>query len=99
MIGLRFVLPDSLERDLLISKLFTRGSNTADAPISAGKALVAMLGAIVTLKSRSSEGPSSPEPVTPAAAAKMPAEALLLPPKTRTVDLRQVAAEREALVA
>ena len=98
LVGIQFVLPDSLERDLLISKLFTKGRNTADVHISAGAALMAMLATIVTHRYRK-VSPSQPLAEQPVAGPPLPATTYVLPPKVRTVNLSAVAHEREALVA
>jgi cellulose synthase (UDP-forming) len=98
VVGIQLLLPESLERDLLISKLFTRGRNTAEVEVSAAAAVVAMLGSIVTLKSRSA-GPPAPEARQPVTAPSLPAVTFVLPPRIRTVNLSAVADQREALVA
>jgi cellulose synthase (UDP-forming) len=98
LVGIQLVLPDSLERDLLISKLFTKGRNTAEAPISAGAALMAMLATIVTLKYRN-VAQSPPREAPSVAGPPLPAATYVLPPRVRTVNLSAVAHEREALVA
>jgi cellulose synthase (UDP-forming) len=98
LIGIQFVLPDSLERDLLISKLFTKGGNTAGVQVSSGAAVLAMLGSIVTLKSRDSL-PAAPHAGAPLPGIFLPAVTLVLPPRSRGVDLGAVAHQREKMVA
>ena len=98
LIGIQFVLPDSLERDLLISKLFTKGGNTAGVQVSSGAAVLAMLGSIITLKSRDTKPAVSHAggmmPDVP-----LPAVTLVLPPRPRVVDLGALAHQREQMVA
>jgi cellulose synthase (UDP-forming) len=98
LLGIRFLLPESLERDLLISKLFTRGRNTADVQISEGAALMAMLASILTLRSGRAAQPA-PEVDQTAAGPSMPAVTFVLPPRTRTINLSDVATQREAMAA
>ena len=54
-LALEFDLPRSLERDLLISKLFTSGLDTASTVSSAPAATIAILRSIVSVRSNESQ--------------------------------------------
>ena len=94
-VALQFDLPPSVERDLLISKLFTSGVNTFDGENSAAAATVAMLGSIVRLRSSGMQAESAALP--PAPLEKLPAESLVVRPTEKIRRLNDISPERRAL--
>jgi cellulose synthase (UDP-forming) len=96
-LALQFDLPRSIERDLLISKLFTLGVNTAADESSAAAVTVAMLGSIVLLRSNRVKVESAPASSAPVE--KLPAESLVVQPSAQVRRLADIRAERRSLAA
>lgn len=95
-LALQFDLPQSIERDLLISKLFTLGLNTAADVSSSPAATLAILGSI--LKVRSRYVPAENRGAAPVAAAeKLAAESSVLQPRRQVRRLAEVGAQRQSL--
>jgi len=98
LVGIRFELPESTERDLLISKLFTLGHNTANVNVSAAAAFLAMLKSIAILKPTAAEAGIGAA-AAPAEPDKLEAATYVLQPKDRTVRLTDIGSQRSSLAA
>ena len=96
-LALQFDLSRSIERDLLISKLFTRGINAATELTSAPAAAMAMLGSIVKVRSQTPHqetGIVSSQPVE-----RLAAESLVIRPLAGRRRLVEIGAERQSFAA
>jgi cellulose synthase (UDP-forming) len=100
-VGIRFDLPPSLERDLLIRKLFTGGHNTTSPKASAWSVTAAML---KTIWGAQTEAPViAPQhnqtaiPIPPVE--KLPAQTLVLSPQRQKVRLSDLVETRRGLAA
>jgi cellulose synthase (UDP-forming) len=96
LLAVRFELPPSLERDLLIRKLFTAGLDTLGVDISAWSSTGAIFRSIWTTRTELSGGvdPASAAPVeTPVH--KLPAQSLVVQPRPRTTRLSDLAQGRQ----
>ncbi len=97
-LGLRFDLPPSVERDLLIRKIFTSGLDTTAVSVSTWAATLGMIGRIWTV-------PTTHRIVArvPAAAATpsgtLPAETLVVPPRRPERRLADLAETHTAVAA
>jgi cellulose synthase (UDP-forming) len=96
-LALHFDLPQSIERELLISKLFTLGLNTAHETSSAAAATIAILRSIVAVRSDSAPIESHATPAVPTE--KLAAESLVVRPSARARRLPDVGAERRSFGA
>lgn len=96
LIALQFDLPRSLERDLLISKLFTVGRNTAVVD-STPTASLAMLASIVSVGSNKPQVEAPDSQLRPAD--KLVAETLVIRPSKPIQRLADVRAERRSFAA
>jgi cellulose synthase (UDP-forming) len=92
MFAVHFLLPPSIERDLLIRRLFTTGFNTAEKEISSVAATRAILGSIVTLRSRITQNEDAGEVTR--ATTKLKPENLVIFPKAQRPKLADLAAQR-----
>jgi cellulose synthase (UDP-forming) len=87
-VALKFDLPQGVERDLLISKLFTLGHNTAHDFATAPRATIAMLTSIFRVRSDSAQPQQDELPAEPVV--KLAARSLVIPasvPMRRLVDI------------
>jgi cellulose synthase (UDP-forming) len=92
LLAVRFNLPPSVERDLLIRKLFTAGLDATAVEASAWSSFGAMLASIwSTRTTRPRDEPSAP-PVVPSE--KLPAESLVILARPKPQRLADLAAER-----
>jgi cellulose synthase (UDP-forming) len=91
-LAVRFDLPPSLERDLLIRKLFTAGLNATTVNASAFSSTGALLMSIWATGRRrgSAEPPVAPETIQE----KLPAESVVINPRPVPQHLADVAAQR-----
>jgi cellulose synthase (UDP-forming) len=100
LLAIHFDLPPSVERDLLISKLFTLGLDTTAVHATAGMVTVAMLRSILAARTETAKAPEPMDAVTPVPAPrKSPAASLVVrptPPARRLID---IAAERRSYAA
>ena len=96
-LGVKFNLHPSLERDLLIRKLFTAGLANVAVHVSAASATRAMLSSIFALATQTAQQDEEPAPA--ASAEKLPAQSLVIPPRPGGVNLAEVGAARRALAA
>jgi cellulose synthase (UDP-forming) len=98
-LALQFDLPQSIERDLLISKLFTLGLNTtADVSAASSAATLAILGSILKVRSpyvRAETDDAAPAPP----AQKLAAESLVLVPTGQRRRLAEIGAQRRDFAA
>jgi cellulose synthase (UDP-forming) len=87
-LGIHFDLPASIERDLLIRKLFTSGFDTAAVSASTWSVTAAMLGSVWSTRSAIATTTALPDADQELAEAvqKLPASSLVVAPKTRHRD-------------
>ncbi len=100
-LGIQFDLRASVERDLLIRKLFTAGLDTTCVSTSPWKATREMLMAIWGMRTEMLERVTSKVPERPAAVTieRLPAQSLLIAPRPRTVPLTDIVEQRRAMAA
>jgi cellulose synthase (UDP-forming) len=100
-LAIQFVLPVSVERDLLIRKLFTAGLDTTNVSTSMWIATSAMLASIWALRAemlkRGTE--QTPDVVAALPAEKLSAQSLVILPKPQTVRLSELGEKRRAITA
>jgi cellulose synthase (UDP-forming) len=105
LVGIQFDLPASIERDLLIRKLFTAGRDTTHVAASAWSATGAMLKSIFEARAEMpavvSESAQENAPLVHAAAQpeKLPAQSLVVLPKPSSVRLSDLVEARRAMAA
>ena len=90
--GIEFELPRSLERDLLIRKLFTSGFDTTAVTTSIWMATIGMLKRIWIVNSAAQ--PMAATGPAPTKEEKLAAETLVLIPLTNPTNLSALASER-----
>jgi len=95
--AVRFNLPPSVERDLLIRKLFTRGINTTEIEASAMSVTAAVLGGIVTTRTMKPRREAAGMPQSEEE--KLPAESLVMQPEPQVKKLAEFGAERQSFAA
>jgi cellulose synthase (UDP-forming) len=96
-LALKFDLPQGVERDLLISKLFTLGHNTMQDVATAPRATVAMLTSIFRV--RSDRSPSQEEDLPARPVAKLAARSLVIPPSEPIRRLVDIGGQRRTFAA
>ena len=97
-LAMQFDLPQSIERDLLISKLFTLGLNTTTDVTPTSPATLAILGSILKVRSpyiRAETGDAAPA----APAEKLAAESMVLQPSGERRRLAELGAQRRSFAA
>ena len=95
---MQFDLPQSVERDLLISKLFTLGLNTVADVTASSAATLAILGSILKVRSPYVRAEANEAgPVVPAE--KLAAESLVLQPSGQKQRLAELGAQRRSFAA
>jgi cellulose synthase (UDP-forming) len=97
MLGVSFKLSPSVERDLLIRKLFTAGLDTTSVSTSAWSATGAMLRSIWTIRTATPANAPISDSVSPTE--KLPAESLVVPPQAHTPRLDELVEQRRAIAA
>jgi cellulose synthase (UDP-forming) len=99
-LGFQFDLPPSIERDLLIRKLFTAGRDTTNVHASAWSATGAMLRSIWDARAElpSAAADASANAIV-AAVEKLPARSLVVPPHASAVRLSELVERRRAIAA
>ena len=97
-LALQFDLPQSVERDLLISKLFTLGLNTAADVTASSAATLALLGSILKVRSPYVRAEAS-DGAPAAPAEKLAAESLVLQPSEQKQRLAELGAQRRSFAA
>lgn len=96
--GIRFNLAPSLERDLLVRKLFTAGRDATTVTTSALSATGAVLRSIWSVRSsRNDATPASGAGAAPIE--KLPAQSLVVPPQPSSRRLQDAVEERRSLAA
>jgi cellulose synthase (UDP-forming) len=100
-VGAQFVLPVSLERDLLIRKLFTAGFNTSHFAASAWSSTGALLKSIWNIRTemseRAEEAPAGVVIKFPTQ--KLPTRSLIISPRLATERLSDIGAARRFFAA
>lgn len=81
----KFTLPPSVERDLLIRKMFTAGRDTTDVKASAWSVTTAMLKSMWTIRTKMLESPveKTSDGVAASLLEKLPAQTLVVSPQPR----------------
>lgn len=98
--GVQFDLPQSIERDLLIRKLFTAGFDTTEESVSAWAGSAAVLKAIWSYRHAAPLLLPAPDAASELdEPAKLPAESLLIPPREERGRLADLGAQRRKLAA
>ena len=105
-LAIEFELSESVERDLLIRKLFTSGLDTTSVSVSTWSATIAMLKSIWSTRAELPVQVSTLAPGTTAgplqaamSTEKLPAKSLVVPPRPSTEKLTDVVQRRRALAA
>jgi cellulose synthase (UDP-forming) len=85
---LQFILPPSVERDLLIRKMFTAGLDRTNVNASAWSATSAMLKSIWGIRTEMLEGPAekTSDVETASPVEKLPARSLVIAPQPRVAS-------------
>jgi cellulose synthase (UDP-forming) len=97
-LSVRFELPASVERDLLIRKLFTGGLDAATVTASAWSATRAMLGSIWSSRAAVTAPEAEAGAVAPAPV-KLPARSLVIAPRPERARLAELSDERRKFAA
>lgn len=95
--ALQFDLPHSIERNLLIRKLFTLGLSTMVSPSSAAASTLAILGSIVTVRSPKLRGEEREPQAAPVE--KLAAESMVVLPSPPSLRLADIGAQRRSFAA
>jgi cellulose synthase (UDP-forming) len=104
-LGVQFSLPVSLERDLLIRKLFTGGLDTTLVSVSAWTATRDMLMSIWAMRTEMLERSAHKLPDVAVASAsdsaseKLPAQSIVISPQPRIARLSDVVEQRRSIAA
>jgi cellulose synthase (UDP-forming) len=96
-LGLHFDLPSSVERDLLIRKIFTSGLDTTAVTVSAWSATFGMLRRIWTVRTTVKNEVAAAARIAPPE--KLPAETFVAPPRLPDHRLADLAEKRSTLAA
>jgi cellulose synthase (UDP-forming) len=100
-LAVQFILPASVERDLLVRKLFTAGLDTTNVSTSLWISTSAMLGSIWNLRAEMLKSgitqPRDAAIVSPVE--KLPAQSLVIPPRRQEVRLSELVEKRRAIAA
>jgi cellulose synthase (UDP-forming) len=99
MAGVTFLLPESIERDLLIRKIFTSGLNTIRHDASTLSVVLGLLKRIFTLDASLTARPAAPEPMVDLPEDTLPAASFVLPPARGAFDPEEAASGRLVLAA
>ena len=100
-ISVQFALAPSVERDLLIRKLFTAGLDTTNVTASAWSTTGAMLKSIWETRTEMPVGtaPVTADPVVVPLAKKLPARSLVISPQPQVVRFSDLVEKRRAMAA
>jgi cellulose synthase (UDP-forming) len=98
-LGVQFNLAPTVERDLLIRKMFTAGRDTASVAASAWSATGAMLKSIWALRTEMPQPASeaTPDNVVALLVEKLPARSLVVSPRPQAVRLSELVEQRRAI--
>jgi cellulose synthase (UDP-forming) len=100
-LSIQFILPASIERDLLIRKLFTSGLTTTNVRTSAWSATYAMLKSIWDSRTEMPElvPEKTSESVVALPIEKLPAQSLVIIPQRQMLPLSDLVEKRRAIAA
>ncbi len=96
-LGISFELSRSVERDLLIRKLFTSGLDATAVTASVWMATIGMIKRVWTVNSTTIHETAATETIIKDV--KLPAQTLVLQPSHRTQTLSTIASDRKASAA
>jgi cellulose synthase (UDP-forming) len=96
-LGVQFNLRPSIERDLLIRKLFTAAVANASVDISVIAATGMLLKSIWSAPTASAK--ITPEMIAMPVIEKLPAASLVIPPRAPAIRLEEIVADRRAMAA
>ena len=101
LLGVQFNLPASLERDLLIRKLFTGGLDTTLVSVSAWTATRDMLMSIWAMRTEMLERSEHkvPDVAVASLSEKLPAQSIVISPQPRVTRLSDVVEQRRSIAA
>ena len=100
LLAVRFDLPQSVERDLLIRKLLTAGYDTKSVSASAWSTTRDMVRSIWQMRSDMQEiTASEPEIATKAPLERLPAQSLVVPPRPERLPLAELVESRRDIAA
>jgi cellulose synthase/poly-beta-1,6-N-acetylglucosamine synthase-like glycosyltransferase len=100
LLAVKFDLPPSVERDLLIRKLLTAGNDTKNVRTSAWSASGAMMTSIWNIRTEMQDDKVSAAVKPDAAPAnKLPAQSLVVPARPQTLRLAELVESRRAMAA
>ena len=89
-VGIEFDLPESVERDLLIRKLFTSGYDPAGVTASVWSVTAGMLQRVFTLDASIKDDPETFEATPDIDEAKLPAMTYVMPPASGGPSLDEI---------
>jgi cellulose synthase (UDP-forming) len=100
-LGVEFILPASVERDLLIRKLFTAGLDTTSVRTSGWAVTRAMFQSVWQMRTDMLNRPAdkAADVIVAAAVAKLPAQSLTISPQPQLVRLSELSEKRRAMAA
>ncbi len=101
VLAVHFSLPPSVERDLLIRKLFTAGRDTTSVTVSAWSATGALIRSIWASRT-ASQAPTletSSTPLTATGVERLPPQSFVVPPKSQAARLSDFVEARRAIAA
>ena len=99
-LGVQFNLPKSVERDLLIRKLFTAGLDTTNVSTSGWKATAAMFRSIWGMRTEMlDQPPETPQVGVTLPVEKLPARTLVIEPQPQLERLADLGEKRRAMAA
>jgi cellulose synthase/poly-beta-1,6-N-acetylglucosamine synthase-like glycosyltransferase len=98
MLAVKFDLPPSLERDLLIRKLLTAGHDTKNVNTSSLSASRAMIKSIWSMRT-DMQSANTPVASSATPADKLPAQSLTIQPRPQALSLSELSESRRALAA
>ena len=98
-LGVEFDLPQSLERDLLIRKLFTSGVENLAGHTSAWASTIATLRVIWSRRSMPVSRAPAPSGAVDRVSVRLPAQSLMIAPRAEPPRLAELGAQRRKLAA
>jgi cellulose synthase (UDP-forming) len=100
-LAVQFILPVSVERDLLIRKLFTAGLDTTNVSTSVWIATSTMLASIWNLRTEilKSGTEQTPDVAVASPVEQLPAQSLVISPQPQRVRLSELVEQRRAIAA
>ncbi len=98
-LGVEFDLPQSLERDLLIRKLFTSGVENMAGHTSAWASTIATLRVIWSRRSMQVSRAPAPSGAVDRVSVRLPAQSLMIAPRAEPPRLADLGAQRRKLAA